>query len=325
MAIVWIIGAALAFIAGLGLLLAALTWVLAQLIEKMAPPIGQFMEVDGSRIHYLDVGSGPPIVMVHGLRGHLGNFTYGIVDRLKDRFRLIVIDRPGAGYSTAGKGYTATLKAQAKIVAGVIDRLQLGRPLVVGHSLGGAIALATGLDYPARVGGLALLSPATQVIDTAPAPFEMLQIESPLLRRLASWTIIFPDAVASQKRTIDVIFGPEKPPADFIRKGLVLLGMRPSHFHGASTDLMATPVDLPGQVARYGELSMPVGVLYGAGDRVLDQGVHGGRLAKQAHDVLFELIDNAGHMIPVTQPDRSAGFIERMAARVGKRDQAAAE
>jgi hypothetical protein len=69
-------------------------------VEKAIPPRGQFIEIDGCRINYLDVGAGPAIVMIHGLGGQMLNFNYGLVDRLAEAFRVIVISRPGAGYST---------------------------------------------------------------------------------------------------------------------------------------------------------------------------------------------------------------------------------
>ena len=111
------------------------------------------MEIDGARIHYLEKGAGPAIVMVHGLGGQSGNFAYGLVEKLANEFRVVVIDRPGAGYSTRESDESARLGGQAKQVADFIRALGLERPLVVGHSLGGAIALSVALDFPEAVRG----------------------------------------------------------------------------------------------------------------------------------------------------------------------------
>jgi len=111
-------------------------------VEKALPPRGNFLQLTGARIHYLERGSGQAIVMVHGLGGQSGNFTYGLVDELAQDYRVIVVDRPGAGYSTRESDDSARLRMQAAVVADVIRKLALDRPLVVGHSLGGAIALA---------------------------------------------------------------------------------------------------------------------------------------------------------------------------------------
>ena len=97
----------MAFLLGLILLLAivvaALVWFtsnMAKRVEAMLPPRGQFMDIDGQRIHYTDTGgSKPAIVLIHGLGGNLLHFNYGIADKLAADYRVILVDRPGSGYS----------------------------------------------------------------------------------------------------------------------------------------------------------------------------------------------------------------------------------
>src|SRR6185369_4855368 len=144
----------MAFLFGLILLLAlviaGLVWftaTTARRIEAAIPPRGQFIEIDGQRIHYVDSGSSKPaVVMIHGLGGNLLHFGYAMADKLSNDFRVILIDRPGSGYSTRSDDAQATLTAQAKTIATLIRQLGLGKPLVVGHSLGGALSLALALD-----------------------------------------------------------------------------------------------------------------------------------------------------------------------------------
>src|SRR5882762_689756 len=126
--------------------LALFTVLVARRAETLAPPIGRFIEVDGARLHYLDRGTGPVVVLVHGLGGNLRNF-YGLVYKLAAGCRVVAVDRPGSGYSTVS-GEHPTLSAQATIIARFLHRLGLDRPLLVGHSLGGALALALALDHP---------------------------------------------------------------------------------------------------------------------------------------------------------------------------------
>ena len=157
----WVVGivVVLLFLLACGLAVFA-AWTARQ-VEKLLPPRGTFIEVDGARIHYLDEGSGPPLVLIHGLGGQMHNFTHSLLDRLKRDHRVIILDRPGSGYSSRPQHGSATLASQARTIAHFIDALGLDRPLVVGHSLGGAIALMLALDHPDKVGGLALLAPAT--------------------------------------------------------------------------------------------------------------------------------------------------------------------
>ena len=294
--------------------LALFSGLVARRVEAALPPRGRFIEVDGNRIHYLDVGSGPAILMVHGLGGQMANFTYALVDRLKHDFRVVVMERPGAGYSERAPGASARLGVQADVVAGVIARLGLERPLLVGHSLGGALALAVAAGHPEAARGLVLLSPLTQPQAAIPAPFRALAIASPRLRRLVAWTLATPLVMLAGRAALAEVFGPEAPPTDYATRGGGLLGLRPRAFYSTSTDLMAVSEDLAGVAARYGALSLPVGVLFGADDRLLDAAAHGRVLPSQVAGAIYEEIAGAGHMIPVTRPDEVAAFIERMDA-----------
>src|SRR4029077_17296089 len=122
-------------------IVAGLIWFTANMarrVEAVLPPRGQFIEIDGQRIHYVDSGgSKPPVVMIHGLGGNLLHFGYAMADKLANDYRVTRVDRPGAAYSTRPDDAPATLTAQAKTVATLIRQLGLKQPLVAGHSLGG--------------------------------------------------------------------------------------------------------------------------------------------------------------------------------------------
>src|SRR5687768_2438886 len=92
--------------------LAAFTLAETRRVQRLVPPDGGFIEVEGARLHVLDRGTGQPIVLIHGLGGQLRNF-HRLVDNLAEEFRVIAVDRPGSGYSTAAPGAPANLRAQA--------------------------------------------------------------------------------------------------------------------------------------------------------------------------------------------------------------------
>jgi pimeloyl-ACP methyl ester carboxylesterase len=313
--VAWIAGivAALAGVAVAGLV-AFTTWT-ARKVEKHLPPRGRFLDVDGARIHYTDEGSGPVLVLVHGLTGQMLNFAHSLLDRLKNDFRVVMIDRPGSGYSTRPADQPATLDAHARTISRFCEKLELERPLVVGHSLGGAIALALALNHPERVGGLALLAPVTQRPDSVPPPFDGLLIASPLLRRVIAWTLAAPLSIRNGPQTLALLFGPQRVPSDFAVGGGGLLALRPSAFIGASEDLTAAQAE-PAELARYEELTVPVGIVFGTGDRILDFKVHGEGLAARVPGAELELVEGGGHMILVGSADRCAALIARMALRV---------
>lgn len=283
----------------------------ARQVESADPPSGRFLEIDGCRIHYVDEGAGPPLFLIHGLGGQLGNFTYVLVARLAKEFRVVAVDRPGSGYSTRPAGADARLRAQGDVLAKVIGALKLDRPLIVGHSMGGAIALAIGLDHPECASGLALIAPVTQVVETTPAVFRGLDIRSPLLRWIVAWTLATPLGIMNADRVLGQVFGPEKVPPDFIRLGGGALGIRPQSFYAASTDMESINDGFAETIRRYPSLTIPVGILFGKGDQLLDYRVHGQTTKDQIPGLELKLMEG-GHMLPVTAPDAVADFIRRM-------------
>ena len=293
--------------------LVAFTAFTARRVEKALPPGGQFLDLDGARIHYLDKGSGPAIVIVHGLGGQMGNFAYGVVDQLMTDFRVVVIDRPGSGYSTRASDASAHLSAQASLVAQFIHKLGLERPLLVGHSLGGAIALGVALNHPKVISGLALVAPLTHVPPHVPEPFRSMDIDSKFLRWLLAWTVATPVGILRGREIVKAIFSPEPVPRDFPVRGGGILGLRPQMFYNVSSDLVATDVDLPGMVGRYSTIRMPVAILYGTSDAVLDHRFHGEAMKSKLPDLQLKLVEGRGHMLPVTAPDLTAAFIREAA------------
>jgi len=295
--------------------LAWFTWRTAQRVEAALPPAGRFVDVPGARLHVVERGQGPAVLLVHGLSGQLGNFSFGMIEPLARDFRVVAVDRPGAGYSTRAPGADAGLPAQAAALAALIDQLGLDRPLVVGHSLGGAVALALAIGHPERVGGLALVAPLTHPPSDIPVVFKALTIQQPWLRRLVAWTLATPLSIARREQVMDIVFGPDPVPADFATRGGGLLALRPGHFVAASEDLNAAGHSLPPLLPRYGTLRLPVSILYGCGDRILDPAENGEALAAKVPGAALTLVPG-GHMLPITAADTTVRFVRDAAARL---------
>jgi pimeloyl-ACP methyl ester carboxylesterase len=313
------------------LLPALFTLYTARKVEALLPPKGRFVDVPGARLHVREMGEtrgensgeGPALLMVHGLAGQLSHYTYGIAGRLSDRFRVVAVDRPGSGFSTRLDATPADLSTQAAALAALIDQLGLGKPLVVGHSLGGAVALALALEHPDKVAGLALLAPLTHMREDVPPVFKGLTIASPGVRKLVAWTLAIPASISKSRATLEQVFGPEAVPKDFATRGGGLLSLRPSAFLSASSDLQALPDRLPQLQQRYSELRLPVSVLYGKDDRILDWKANGQALVDKVPGARLALIEG-GHMIPITNPEACAGFIADAAVSAGLPRRAAA-
>jgi pimeloyl-ACP methyl ester carboxylesterase len=122
---------------------------------------GRFLSVDGVDIHYLEAGSGPALLLIHGLGA--STFTFRrIFPDLARRFRVVALDLKGFGFSERADG-DYSLGAQAALVRQFMDRLGIERASVLGHSMGGAVAMRLALAYPERVERLILASSASDL------------------------------------------------------------------------------------------------------------------------------------------------------------------
>jgi pimeloyl-ACP methyl ester carboxylesterase len=306
MTIIPLLAGAVGLVGGGATLAAAYSAHVARRVDRTLPPDGKFAEIGGRRLHYRDIGQGPAIVMIHGLAGQMRNFA-AVAELLRPHHRLILIDRPGSGHSP-GRG-SDTLVDQAALIADLIAQLRLERPLIVGHSLGGAVAMALALGHPDKIAGLALVAPLTQVQEEVPAAFRGLMIASPLVRAALAHTLAIPMIRLRSAQSRTTLFAPEPvhPSFDIDYGGAMLA--RPRAFYAASSEMVAVNDALAPLVARYGEITLPVRILFGADDQVLAAEVHGTHTAATVPGASCTMVERAGHMLPVTRPERVAAFI----------------
>ncbi|KQN30645.1 epoxide hydrolase [Sphingomonas sp. Leaf34] len=294
---------------------AVYTRVATKQIEQDVPADGRFITVAGARIHYVDRGAGPPIVLIHGLGAQLRNFSYGVADALADEYRVILVDRPGSGYSVP-TGEQPGILGQSAIIAGFIDTLALDRPpLLVGHSLGGAVALGVATHRPSSVAGLALLAPMTQPPGSMPVPVANAIESNPGGRALFANLLGTPISRAAYGLRWGKIFAPDPVPADFGTRGGGALGDRPVAVNAALVELASADVDLAAIVSRYAKLTVPVALLYGRDDQVIAPSIDGEQAVAAIPGATLEMT-GGGHMLPVAHPQASAAFVRRCAKHV---------
>ena len=199
----------------------------ARKAEREHPPTGRFVTVDGVRLHYIEKGEGPPVVLLHGNVVTAEDFrTSGVLELLARRHRVIAFDRPGFGYSDRPHGSAWSARAQANLLRSALDVLDISRPVVLGHSWGAAVALAMALNHPDDVRGLVLLSGyyyptlrADVLLSSPPAiPIlgDLLRFSiSPLLGKLL------------QPLLLKGMFAPLPVPADFTTGSTPNMSLRP--------------------------------------------------------------------------------------------------
>ena len=146
-------------------MLALLTQAGTVALGWIYPPQGKFVDVPGARLHVVDIGpSAPgelPIVMIAGANSNLETIRKPLGDLLAAKHRVILIDRPGQGWSTRERLEDSTPAIHARMIDQALGKLGIVRAIFVGHSWAGAVLPAISLENPQRVAGLVMISPVT--------------------------------------------------------------------------------------------------------------------------------------------------------------------
>lgn len=294
-------------------LAAAFLYVRAKTRQAEAdnPPRGLFIEVDGVRLHYTVQGEGPPLVMLHGNGVTHSDFdTSGLTEHLARDHTLYMFDRPGFGYSDRPRSTVWTPSAQAELLYQALQKLQVDRPVVLGHSLGTMVAVAMGLAHPEYVRGLVLLSgyyyPTVRLdapllsVPAIPLIGDVLRHTlSPLLGRLM-WPAICKH-----------MFSPGPVPERF-RKLPVWMMLRPSQLRaGAAESALMIPSAMKLR-KHYPELSMPVSIIAGSGDKVVDPAGNSTRLHGDVLRSTLKIEPGVGHMVHYTHAEEIARAVGAM-------------
>lgn len=293
--------------------------------ERRHPPQGRFINVDGVRLRYLDEGRGDVVVLVHGNGALIEDMTSsGLVDVLSRSRRVIVLDRPGFGYSSRPRDRLFTPERQAQLFNAALDLLGVKRAVVYGHSLGAQVAAFMALDRPDRVRGLVLASGYYYPTARADVPFA-LPPAIPVLGDVLRYTVAPPLTAALLPRIYAKLFDPAPVPDHFWRRFPHALVRRPLHLRAAATD---TGYLIPAAAAlrrRYAELKMPVAIITGDGDQMVDVDRHARRLHRELPGSRLVEVPGAGHMIHHLALDEVVALIDNVAEQEPVRHRAQAQ
>ena len=270
-------------------------------IHKQFPPSGKSLDVDGGSIHWQESGEGAPVVLIHGLSGNLHNFS-SMEAALVERYRVYSVDRPGSGHARRDEPESADFEKQASMLLEWMSRTGIERALIVGHSMGGAIALRMALIDPSRCSGLVLLCPLTAPLSEAAGPLKNLYIPNPATRRFLSATFATPLRMRKARENLSAIFAPDVPPHNFATQFGGALSMRSDTFFGAANDIVAAQKSLYKQFRQYDTIECPVGILFGGKDAVLAPSLHMKHIEDTVKDVTSVLLPERGHMVPISDP-----------------------
>lgn len=282
-------------------------------------PTGRILDVDGISVHALVRGEGPDLVMLHGASGNLRDFTFGLIEPLSRDFRVIALDRPGLGWTERLHSHGETPQEQARLLQRAADKLGVKNPVVLGHSFGGAVALAWALERPEETRALVLLG---AVSNPWPGGIDTLYHVN------ASWLggrLVVPliTAFAPKSRissALEGIFAPQQvPPGYGARIGAGLTLRRDSLRANASQIATLRPAVVE-MSAQYPTLTMPAEILHGEDDTIVPLAVHSEPLSRQLPNANLIRMPGVGHMPHHADPDLVIDAVHRAANNAGFRE-----
>lgn len=288
-------------LAGLAVGLATLIvvfWILAKraiaTIEARFPPGADFITVDGVRLHLRQTGptDGPAVLVLHGAASNLEEAHLALAETFAGE-RVIWLDRPGLGWSERAAGPWSP-EREAKLIARLLETLEVGPVTVIGHSWGGAIALRLAMDYPDRVDSVVLIAPALSAWIGDAAWFNAASFW-PILGPLITHVIV-PLIGEGQARSGAVsAFHPEELPDDYLEQSALPLLLRPSTWRANARDMMEVNHHLEVQEDRYEDTHQPTMIINARADTVLWAHRHGGMVSQRMPRATLQWVSGAGH------------------------------
>ncbi|MCK1741188.1 alpha/beta hydrolase [Bradyrhizobium sp. 139] len=299
-------------------LLALLTQAGVLAVQRAFPPQGRMVEVDGAVLHVVDIGPrgyGMPIVMLHGASSNLEAMRRPLGDLLAKDHRVILIDRPGHGWSTRMRRQDSTPQIQARMIDEALGKLGIDRAIVVVHSWSGALGARLALDHPSRVAGLVMLAPVTHPWRGGVGRYNEI-IATPVIGPLLAYTVTLPLGYFVAEAGARSVFLPQMMPDGFVRDSATPLLLRPREFIANACDLVTLKEAVAAQVSRYGEISAPVTIIAGELDKTVSTNIHARPFAAMVPNAKLIALPDLGHMVQNAVPDLVKTEIETMIGKI---------
>ncbi|MEM8569400.1 MAG: alpha/beta fold hydrolase [Pseudomonadota bacterium] len=286
--------------------------------ERDYPPVGTLLDVSGRPVHAIVEGQGPDLILLHGAGGNARDFTFDLVPRLSDRFRVIAFDRPGFGHTghpaDAAEPSAESPREQARFLQQAADVLGVETPIVLGHSYGGAVALAWALERPSETGALVLIAAASM-----PWPGELDPLYGINASRLGGAVVVplisaFATRGIAESVLVD-IFAPDPIPNDYIDHLGIPLTLRRSSQIANARQVNTLRPHLVEMSEDYAALEIPVELVHGEADEIVPASVHSIPLSGRLPLANLTLLPGIGHMPQHAATETILAAIDRAAER----------
>jgi pimeloyl-ACP methyl ester carboxylesterase len=303
--------------------LALVTQAGVWLAERAHPAQGRMVEVSGATLHVVELGprdaAGPPIVMLHGASANLEVMRQPLGMRLAKAHRVILIDRPGHGWSTRAQLEDSTPEIQSRMIDAALEKLGVGEAVFVVHSWAGALGLRMALDHPQRVAGLVMLAPVAYPWPGGVGRYNRI-VSMPVIGPLLAYTITLPLGTLLAGPGARGVFLPQAMPDGFLENTATSLLLRPCEFLANARDLVALKAAVAEQAPRYAAIKAPITIIAGdTTDKTVSTNIHSRPLAATAPNARLIVLPGVGHMVQYAGPDLVISEIEGMVAGAGRR------
>jgi pimeloyl-ACP methyl ester carboxylesterase len=257
-------------------------------------------------------GSGPDVVLIHGALTTLEDMRIGPMDALARKFRVLALDRPGHGKSERER-LLGSAWLQAKLINEAVTKLGLDRPVIVGHSFGGLVALAYGLLFPEQTKG---------VVAVSAMAFPEVRLEHllfgpraiPLAGDVFTYTAgPFVDA-ALLPMIWELMFKPQPMPERFRLEFPFGLAGKPRGVQANGEDAAWLIRSLSTAAISYSTCKVPVEILAGSADLVVSPNRHSRLLALAVPKANLQVLPGLGHMVHHFATDEVVSAVERLQA-----------
>lgn len=309
------------------LMLALITQAGVMAVQRIYPARGEMIEVAGATLNVVDVGPrdapGPPVVLIHGASSNLEAMRKPLGDMLAARHRVIMIDRPGHGWSTRARNDDSTPAIQGGMIEEALEKLGVGPVILVVHSWAGALGARMALDFPRRVAGLVMLAP---VAYPWPGGVGWINdvVATPVIGPALAYTITLPLGFLMAQHGARNVFLPQTVPENFIGDTATPLLLRPREFLANARDLVTLKAAVEEQAPRYSQIEAPTVVISGEVDKTVSTNIHSRPFAAAVPRARLIVLPGVGHMVQNAAPDLVMREIDVMMGQIEGRTAAAA-
>jgi pimeloyl-ACP methyl ester carboxylesterase len=302
-------------------ILALITQAGVLALQRVYPGQGRIIEVAGARLNVVDIGprdaAGPPVVMIHGASSNLEVMRRPLGDMLAKDHRVILIDRPGHGWSTRTRNVDSTPAIQAGMIEEALEKLGIIRAIFVVHSWSGALGARMALDHPGRVAGLVMLAPVAYPWPGGVGWYNKL-VTTPVIGPLLAYTITLPLGLFLTKPGARGVFLPQIMPDGFVSDTATPLLLRPRAFLANARDLVTLKAAVAEQAPRYADIKVPTVVISGEIDKTVSPNRHSRPFASAVPNAKLIVLSDVGHMVQHAAPGLVICEIEAMIGNIAR-------